>query len=47
MALVHREAAFDAWPEDAGGEVVGEGGDEGFVGGGELDEAGEVGCDGV
>ena len=47
MAFVHRQAAFDAGPENARGEVVGEGGDESFVGGGELDEAGEVGGDGV
>lgn len=47
MALVHGEGGFGAGAEDAGGEGLGEGGDVGFVGGGEVDEAGEVGCYGV
>ena len=36
-----------SWAEDTGGEVVGEGGDEIFVSGGEFDEAGEVSSYGV
>jgi len=47
VTFVHRQAAFDARAEDAGGEVVGEGGDVCFVGGGELDEAGKVSGDGI
>lgn len=47
VPFVRCQATFDARAEDTKGEVVGEGGDEGFVGGGKLDEAGEVGGDGV
>ena len=36
-----------SWAEDARGEIVGERGDEVFVGGGEFNEAGEVGGYGI
>lgn len=44
VAFVHRQGGFRAGTEDAGGQGLGEGGDVGFVCGGEVDEAGEVGC---
>jgi len=47
MAFVHCEWGVVARAEDARGEVVGEGYDEGFVGGGEFYKAGEVGGHGV
>lgn len=47
MAFVHGEVGVEAWAEDAGRKVVSEGGDEFFVGGGEFDEASEVGSYGV
>jgi len=51
MAFMHGEWGVVARAEDAWGEVVGEGCNEGFVGGSEFYEAGEVrgysvqGCD--
>ena len=47
VAFVHGEVGVEARAEDAGCEVVSEGGDEVFVGGGEFDEAGEMGGYGV
>jgi len=37
VAFVHCQTAFYAWTEDAGSEVMGECGYEGFVCGGEFD----------
>ena len=42
VAFVHGEVSVESWAEDAGCEVVGEGDDEVFVGGGEFDETGEM-----
>lgn len=43
VALMEGKGGVGTGAKDAGGEIVGEGGDIGFVGGGELNEAGEVG----
>ena len=37
VAFVHGERVFDAGTQDAGGQSLRQGGDEGLVGGGELD----------
>lgn len=44
MALVHSESVFDTRAENTRREGLRKGGDEGFVGGGEFYEAGEVSC---
>lgn len=47
LPVMHGQRGFDARAEDARGKGVAEAGYEGFVGGGEFDEAGEVCGDGV
>ena len=47
MAFVHGETALRAGSKDAWCESLSEGCDVGFIGGGEVDEAGEVRCDSV